>query len=613
MKKMIEKFLNLSIGKRLGVTFLYVGIITLLIVVIGLLGFINLNSKVALFYTGPYKLEESVLNAQISIQKIENNINKAYMSKQDNSIKKYTDLAEEEHMKLENSIKVIDKNMEVLTKTEETKDILSLKTEIDKGARYRKSIVESAIKGDREAINKAYKNDYSPILSHISEELDAIARTSEDYASEYIKDANFRTIVSLSVFVILLIIGIIGSLYIFKVVTKSITKPVDAIKDAMKEVSQGNLNVDLDYYSNEEFGVLCNSIRTTILQLKEYILNITMVLNTIASKDMTAQVEIEYKGDFSPIKESLEQITRYLGDFLYKVKAAGIEVHDGAEHIAISASEVSNGAVSQNDSIALLRKQIVEIAQQVNENTSNTKYVNDLSSTTEAKALEGSDYMKSLVNAMEAITSHTGKISDVIHVIDEIAEQTNLLSLNASIEAARAGEAGKGFAVVAAEIGKLANQCVRATKSTSDLIRSSINAIIEGGVVAKDTEEKFHAILDSTIKTKEFMESIYKSTLVEKGKLDEIMKFSDHLLEIVEENSASAEESLATSEEFLSQAEILQDLLQGFILPEDDITKDIVRRDCEIIENVIINSEEYLEINDEVKNQIVNSCREQIA
>lgn len=569
MEKIRKKFINLPIKKRLGASFFYVGIITLLIVVIGLLGFINLNSMLVQFYDGPYKLEESVLNAQISIQKIENNINRAYMSKQEDTIIKYINLAEAEHMKLEDSIGIIDRNLEVLTNTPETKNIISLNTEIAKGARYRKGILESGMKGDRESMNRIYKNDYFPILNHISEELDAIAGTSLEYANSYIKKANVRTVGNLSIFVILLLLGVIGSVYIFRIVIQSITKPVDAIKLAMQEVSQGNLSVDLDYYSNEELGELCNAIRTTIYQLKVYINNITMVLNTIANKDMTGQVKIEYKGNFSPIKESLEQITRYLGDVLYKVKASGNEVHEGAEHLAISAGEVSNGAVSQMESITLLRKEIIEVVEQVDLNCHNARDAKELSLITEEKALEGSEYMKSLVNAMEAITSHTGKISEVIHVIDGIADQTNLLSLNASIEAARAGAAGKGFAVVAAEIGKLASECAKATKSTSSLINSSIYAIKEGGIVARDTKEKFYEILESTIKSKEFMESIYNATLTEKDKLQEIMQFSDHLLEGVQENSASAQESLATSEEFLSQAEILRDLLQEFNLPEE--------------------------------------------
>ena len=57
---------------------------------------------------------------------------------------------------------------------------------------------------------------------------------------------------------------------------------------------------------------------------------------------------------------------------------------------------------------------------------------------------------------MERITASSGKICNIIGLIDDIAFQTNLLALNASVEAARAGEAGKGFAVVAVEVRRLA-------------------------------------------------------------------------------------------------------------------------------------------------------------
>ena len=69
--------------------------------------------------------------------------------------------------------------------------------------------------------------------------------------------------------------------------------------------------------------------------------------------------------------------------------------------------------------------------------------------------------MRQANEAMERITTSSGKISNIIGLIDDIAFQTNLLALNASVEAARAGDAGKGFAVVAVEVRRLAQSAAQ--------------------------------------------------------------------------------------------------------------------------------------------------------
>ena len=88
-------------------------------------------------------------------------------------------------------------------------------------------------------------------------------------------------------------------------------------------------------------------------------------------------------------------------------------------------------------------------------------------------AEEGGEVMHQATEAMERITTSSGKISNIIGLIDDIAFQTNLLALNASVEAARAGEAGKGFAVVAVEVRRLAQSAAEASSEVKALIEQS--------------------------------------------------------------------------------------------------------------------------------------------
>ncbi len=115
---------------------------------------------------------------------------------------------------------------------------------------------------------------------------------------------------------------------------------------------------------------------------------------------------------------------------------------------------------------------------------------------TRQAAEDGSTLARDAIDAMARIEGSSGRIVEIIGLIDGIAFQTNLLALNAAVEAARAGEAGRGFAVVAAEVRRLAQQSSEAARDIRQLIEGS-NTEVEGGVrLVRDAGAALEAILE---------------------------------------------------------------------------------------------------------------------
>lgn len=242
-----SEFLSLSIHKRLNLTFLYIGVIALIIVMIGLINMKSIESKLNLFYSGPYKIEENVLKAQVDMKKIENNIYRAYITKKEELCKKYIQASEEDYEELEQSVVEITDEM-LLLKNVDLENVKSLEIEIQKGNRYRNQILENAEKFNQEKIYNIYKNDYVPILDHILTQLEEIEYNSSLYGQDYMNQANQKVNVSIFVFILLILTGSISCIYLPIVTERSITSPMEEIKTAMIEISKGNLEVDLTFF-----------------------------------------------------------------------------------------------------------------------------------------------------------------------------------------------------------------------------------------------------------------------------------------------------------------------------------------------------------------------------
>lgn len=369
--------------------------------------------------------------------------------------------------------------------------------------------------------------------------------------------------------VIIFAVGIVIIFFAIKKVSSSITKPIESLDAAARELADGNLDVQLEVTSNDEIGELGHSIQQTVARLKVYIAyidEVSAVLADMADGTLAVSLKQEYTGDFSKIKDALLNISSSLTEIMTGITESSNQVSAGSDDLAKAAQTLAEGATNQAASV----EELVATTDNIVAELQNSK--NDaLSCADEAKKVtvladNSKAQMKDMLDAMQKISETSNQVVSIIHTIEEIADQTNLLSLNASIEAARAGDVGRGFAVVASEIGALATQSSEAAATTKQLIGVSINEIEKGVTLANQVTDTLQTVVSGIDNVSTMVTHTADLSVEQEQNMKQMQEGIDSIAQAVQDTSATAEESSATSEELAAQAAVLTELIKRFKL-----------------------------------------------
>ncbi len=396
------------------------------------------------------------------------------------------------------------------------------------------------------------------------------AGSTGDYWSSVVSIEKFDIIKgSLKTSVILIVICVISLFSVLFVCKKILTKsllPVKSIVDAANSISNGNIDIDLNLNTNanDEIGLISNAFLKISVNLKEYINEISYILENIANGNLDLNINCEYKGDFKSIENSMAQIIESLNNMIKNISETSGQVSISASSMAEGSKELANGANEQASSIEEFSFSIQNILNQINENTSYSKNAVEFSLEAKEKANISSEHMKEMITSMEDINNSSNKIEAIVDIIIEIAEQTNLLALNASIEAARAGDAGRGFAVVANEVKNLAIKSSETVKQISDLINDNKLKLERGNHIASLTSNSLSEIVSSSEKMVNILNEILNVNKDQSQSLNELSTGIEQISEVVSNNSANAEETFAVSEELNTLSSFLNDLVSKF-------------------------------------------------
>lgn len=321
--------------------------------------------------------------------------------------------------------------------------------------------------------------------------------------------------------------------------------------------------------SKDETQVLSASLSHTVENINGYISELSKILSSISQGDFDVSVEGDFNGDFVIMKESLNSIINSLSKMLMSVQDSSKAVLETAGIVSESAVLVHTGSSEQSDSLMVLTEETRAIEENISEVNHNTRVAGELMEKAKASMDTGDANMKNLLKAMEDINNNSLEITKVNRILENIAAQTNMLALNASVEASRAGEFGKGFAVVAAEVRELAAQSTESAKHASEVIDSSLKAIENGVIYAKQAAESFDDINEVTNKMTDITKQLEESVSVQKESLENMAEQIGQISNVAQRNLNSSYESTTASQKLHKQAEGLQNISGQFRLRRD--------------------------------------------
>lgn len=383
--------------------------------------------------------------------------------------------------------------------------------------------------------------------------------------NEWMDETTFAVIIT----VIVGLIVIAAAVIICIVTANGIANPIRKTVAVMNAVASGNLNVSVKHTSDDETGQLADSINSTINLLNGYISEISRLCEQLADGDFNIRRQIEFNGDFVSIIDALNSLAGGLSETMEQIDISAAHVNQGAAQISNGATSLASGSTEQASSIHELAGVISTLKNKVDTNAKNAEEANKKANLTGEKMSLSNKHMEEMVTAMSNISDKSHEISNIIKTIEDIAFQTNILALNAAVEAARAGTAGKGFAVVADEVRNLASKSAEAAADTTKLIQQAISAVESGSNIVEKTAEALHSSVEVTNQTIKLINDIWAASTEQAAMIEQVNTGVDQISTVIQTNSATAEQSAASSEELNGQAIALQNLTSKFVLKKD--------------------------------------------
>lgn len=411
-----------------------------------------------------------------------------------------------------------------------------------------------------------FVSQYLPEFENLDNVIGQLSTDVSNDANEQLLSAQHSK--NLAFIILIAYVGVSFVITIIAVLTirKSIIDPISEIEHVYTELSKGNMQIEINYDSNDELGNMAKLIKKTNNMQNVVFADLIEKFTLMSEGDMRIKIDKDYIGDFAVIKNAIEATAESLNSTLITILNASENVSEGSEQVASGAQALAAGSAEQAASIEVLTAAVEKIAVHAENNSNNVKTATEFVSQADKGIKLSNEYMNQLTESMSNVSASSSQIANITKVIEDIAFQTNILALNAAIEAARAGEAGKGFAVVADEVRNLAAKSAEAAKQTEEIIQHSNDTVNEGTRLTAQTANVLREVIEKANLVNVSIVKIEEASFEQTAAIEKIKQGLSQVSAVVQTNAATAEENSATSEEMSAQAVTLRGEIKKFKL-----------------------------------------------
>ena len=286
----------------------------------------------------------------------------------------------------------------------------------------------------------------------------------------------------------------------------------------------------------------------------------------IATGDLTMSINTTRKDELGQLMSAMSKMNDNLHNMIDDIRVGVSQISNASSEIVAGNTDLSSRTEQQAAAVEQTAASMEQLTATVKQNADNAHHANKLAISASQTAKQGGEQVNNVVQTMTAIESSSKRIAEITSVINSIAFQTNILALNAAVEAARAGEQGRGFAVVASEVRSLAQRSSQAAKEIEGLISESVTQVSRGATLVGNAGKTMNDIVTSITQVHDIMGEIATASDEQSRGISQVSQAIVEMDSTTQQNAALVQQSSAAADSLEEQARLLKQAVSFFRL-----------------------------------------------